>query len=58
MKASVVAALLRATIAVYGGYMVVLVNADITWNFVAVALGMVTFGIFAVPALITRTGYE
>jgi putative MATE family efflux protein len=58
MKATVVAALLRATIAVFGGYLVALVNADITWNFVAVALGMVAFGLFALPALIARTGYE
>jgi Na+-driven multidrug efflux pump len=58
MKASVVAALLRATIAVFGGYLVALADADITWNFVAVTLGMVAFGLFALPALITRTGYE
>jgi Na+-driven multidrug efflux pump len=58
MKASVVAALLRATIAVFGGYMVVLVNADFSWNFVAVALGMTAFGLFALPALINRAGYE
>jgi MATE family, multidrug efflux pump len=35
-----------------------LADADITWNFVAVTLGMVAFGLFALPALITRTGYE
>jgi Na+-driven multidrug efflux pump len=58
MKASVVAALLRAAIAVFGGYMVVLVHADFRWNFVAVALGMTAFGLFALPALISRAGYE
>jgi hypothetical protein len=58
MKASVLAALLRAAIAVLGGLMVVWLKADVTWNFVAVALGMVAFGLFALPPLISRTGYE
>ena len=54
----VLAALLRAAIAVLGGYVVVRLKADVTWNFVAVGLGMVAFGLFALPALINRTGYE
>jgi hypothetical protein len=58
MEASVLAALLRAALAVLGGYVVVWLKADITWNFVAVALGMTAFGLFALPALINRTGYE
>jgi Na+-driven multidrug efflux pump len=58
MQASVLAALLRAAIAVLGGYLVVWLKADVTWNFVAVALGMVAFGLFALPALINRSGYE
>jgi len=58
MKASVLAALLRAAIAVLGGLAVIWLKADITWNFVAVSLGMVAFGLFALPALINRTGYE
>src|SRR5712672_4047290 len=58
MEASVLAALLRAAVAVLGGYVVVWLKADITWNFVAVALGMVAFGLFALPALINRAGYE
>jgi MATE family, multidrug efflux pump len=58
MEASVLAALLRAAIAVLGGYVVVRLEADVTWNFVAVALGMVAFGLFALPALINRAGYE
>jgi Na+-driven multidrug efflux pump len=41
MEASVLAALLRAAIAVLGGYVVIWLKADVTWNFVAVALGMV-----------------
>jgi Na+-driven multidrug efflux pump len=56
MEASVVAALLRAAIAVLGGYVVVWLKADVTWNFVAVALGMVAFGLFALPPLINRSG--
>jgi hypothetical protein len=32
--------------------------ADVTWNFVAVGLGMVAFGLFALPPLIRRSGYE
>jgi Na+-driven multidrug efflux pump len=58
MEASVLAALLRAAIAVLGGLVVVWLKADVTWNFVAVALGMVTFGLFALPPLINRSGYE
>src|SRR5712675_3320779 len=58
MEASVLAALLRAAIAVLGGYVVVWLKADVTWNFVAVALGMVAFGLFALPPLINRSGYE
>jgi hypothetical protein len=33
-------------------------KADVTWNFVAVALGMVAFGLFALPPLINRAGYQ
>jgi putative MATE family efflux protein len=58
MEASVLAALLRATVAVLGGYAVIWLKADITWNFVAVAAGMVAFGLFALPPLINRSGYE
>jgi Na+-driven multidrug efflux pump len=58
MEASVFAALLRAAVAVLGGYAVVWLKADVTWNFVAVALGMVAFGLFALPPLINRSGYE
>lgn len=38
--------------------LVVWLKADVTWNFVAVALGMVAFGLFALPPLISRSGYE
>jgi Na+-driven multidrug efflux pump len=58
MEASVLAALLRAAIAVLGGLIVVWLKADVTWNFIAVALGMVAFGLFALPPLIRRSGYE
>jgi Na+-driven multidrug efflux pump len=58
MEASVFAALLRAAIAVIGGFVVVWLKADVTWNFIAVALGMVAFGLFALPPLVNRTGYE
>ena len=57
MEASALAALLRAAIAVLGGYAVVWLKADVTWNFVAVALGMVAFGLFALPPLMRRSGY-
>jgi hypothetical protein len=43
---------------VLGGYVVVWLKADITWSFVAVALGMVAFGLFALPPLIKRSGYK
>jgi Na+-driven multidrug efflux pump len=58
MEASVLAALLRAAIAVLGGLVVVWLKADVTWNFIAVALGMVAFGLFALPPLVNRIGYE
>jgi hypothetical protein len=41
-----------------GGHVVVWLKADIAWSFVAVALGMVAFGLFALPPLINRSGYE
>src|SRR6267142_2700297 len=58
MGASVLAGLVRAAIAVLGGLLVVWLKADVTWNFVAVALGMVAFGLFALPPLISRSGFE
>jgi Na+-driven multidrug efflux pump len=58
MEASVFAALFRAAIAVLGGLVVVWLKADVTWNFIAVALGMIAFGLFALPPLISRSGYE
>lgn len=58
MEASVLAALLRAAIAVLGGLVVVWLKADVTWNFVAVAFGMVAFGLFALPPLVKRSGFE
>lgn len=58
MGAPVLAGLLRAAIAVLGGLVVVWLKADVTWNFVAVALGMVAFGLFALPPLFRRAGYE
>src|SRR5260370_16930217 len=57
MEASVLAALLRAAIAVLGGYVVVWLKADVAWNFVALALGMVAFGQFPFPPLISRSAY-
>ena len=50
--------LMWAAIAVIGGLAVVWLKADVTWNFIAVALGMVAFGLFALPPLINRSGYE
>jgi len=58
MEASVLAALLRAAVAGLGGYVVVWLKADVTWNFAAVAFGMVVFGLFALPPLINRSAYE
>jgi Na+-driven multidrug efflux pump len=58
METAAFAALLRAAIAVLGGYVVIWFKADVTWNFVAVAFGMVAFGLFALPALIRRSGFE
>jgi Na+-driven multidrug efflux pump len=58
MEASVLAALLRAAVAVLGGYVVIWLKADVTWNFVAVSLGMVAFGLFALPPVVSRSGFE
>jgi len=58
MGASVFAALIRAAIAVLGGLAAVWFNADVTWNFIAVALGMIAFGLFALPPLVTRSAYK
>jgi len=58
METAAFAALLRAAIAVLGGYAVIWFKADATWNFVAAAFGMVAFGLFALPALIRRSGFE
>jgi Na+-driven multidrug efflux pump len=58
MEASVLASLLRAAIAVLGGLIVVWLKADVIWNFVAVAFGMVAFGLFALPPLIRRSGFQ
>jgi Na+-driven multidrug efflux pump len=58
MEASVLASLLRAAIAVLGGFAVVWLKADVSWNFLAVAFGMVAFGLFALPPLIRRSGFE
>jgi hypothetical protein len=58
MGASVFAALLRAAIAVLGGLAAVWFNADVTWSFIAVALGMIAFGLFALPPLVTRSAYK
>jgi hypothetical protein len=44
--------------AVLGFLAVVWLKADVTWNFVAVALGMVAFGLFALPPLTNRSGYQ
>src|SRR5258707_9940925 len=57
MGASVLAERVRAAIAVLGGLLVVWPRADVTWNFVAVALGMVAFGLFAFAASVSRSGY-
>ena len=47
-----------AAIAVLGGLAVVWLKADVTWNFLAVSFGMVAFGLFALPPLIRRSGFE
>ena len=38
----------------FGGLLVIRLKADVTWNFVAVALGMVAFDVFALPSLVER----
>jgi hypothetical protein len=43
---------------VLGGLAAVWFNADVTWNFIAVALGMIAFGLFALPPLVTRSAYK
>jgi putative MATE family efflux protein len=58
MGASVFAALFRAAIAVLGGFVVVWLKADVTWSFIAVAAGMIAFGLFALPPLVTRSAYK
>lgn len=54
----IASAAVRAAIAVLGGLLVVWLKADLTWNFIAVALGMVAFGLLALPPLISRSGYK
>jgi len=59
MGASVLAGLVRAAIAVLGGLLVGLAKGRRHMEFVvAVALGMVAFGLFALPPLISRSGFE
>ena len=58
MEAAAFASLLRAAIAVFGGLVVVWLKADVIWNFAAVSVGMVAFGLFALPPLIRRVGFE
>lgn len=58
MGASVFSALIRAAIAVFGGLVVVWLKADVAWNFIAVTLGMIAFGLCALPPLVTRSAYK
>lgn len=57
MALPVLGALVRAGVAIVGGYALVVADAKLQSNFIAVAVGMAAFGLIALPALIGRTGY-
>jgi len=57
MALPVLGALVRAAVAIIGGYVLVRTEAPLQSNFVAVAVGMAAFGLIALPALIARIGY-
>jgi len=33
-------------------------KADVTWNFITVAVGTIAFGLFALPPLVSQSGYR
>jgi hypothetical protein len=37
---------------------VVWLKGDVTWSFIAVAMGMIAFGLLALPPLVTRSAYK
>jgi hypothetical protein len=43
---------------VLGGLVVVWLKADVAWTFIAVTLGMIAFGLCALPPLVTRSTYK
>ncbi|WP_172980376.1 MATE family efflux transporter [Tardiphaga sp. P9-11] len=51
-------ALTRAAIAIVGGYLLLGIHGNLRSNFVAVSVGMVCFGLAALPALVARVGYK
>lgn len=57
MALPVLGALVRAGVAIVGGYALVIAEAKLQSNFIAVAVGMAAFGLIALPALIGRIGY-
>jgi Na+-driven multidrug efflux pump len=54
----VLGALARALIAIAGGYALLGVHGNLHLNFWAVSIGMATFGLIALPALVARVGYQ
>jgi Na+-driven multidrug efflux pump len=58
MQWPVTGALVRATIAIAGGFMITRIGAGTSGIFLAVAAGMATFGILSLPSLIWRVGYD
>lgn len=58
MEWPVVGACLRAALAVLGGALCLQMGAGPQWIFVAVSVGMASFGCVALPGLILRKGFE
>ncbi|MGM4896914.1 MATE family efflux transporter [Tardiphaga sp. 839_C3_N1_4] len=58
MTLSVLGALVRAGVAILGGYVLIVTGAGLRANFIAVSVGMAAFGLIALPALIGRVGYQ
>jgi MATE family, multidrug efflux pump len=57
LTAPVVGALARSAIAVLGGYALLRCDADLSWNFIAVGVGMSAFGLISLLGLLRRAGY-
>jgi hypothetical protein len=53
----VAGAVTRAAIAIVGGAVAIRLGANLDHIFMAVSLGMTSFGLFSLPGLFLRSGY-